>query len=129
MIRKLLPAAVLLAAVGLVGCSPEEKLYHVSGTITYQGKAVPKGIVHFDPEGSGPQGFANIENGKFDTAAAGQGKGIRGGGKYTIRINGFDGKVGPEAPLGTALFPEYTETRDLKSENQTLDIDVKKKKG
>jgi hypothetical protein len=124
MFRKLLPAVAVVATVGLVGCSPEEKLYDVSGTITYQGQPVPKGIIHFDPDGSGPQGFANIENGKFNTATAGQGKGIRGGGKYTLRVNGFDGKVGPEAPMGAAVFPEHTFSKDLPAQNQTLDYEV-----
>lgn len=123
MVRKLLPAAVLLAAVGLAGCAPEEKLYDVSGTITFKGQPVPKGIIHFDPEGDGPQGFANIENGKFNTATPGQGKGIRGG-KYTLRINGFDGKVGPESPMGAAVFPEHTVRKELPAQNQTLDYEV-----
>jgi hypothetical protein len=119
--RLLLPAAVLLAAVA--GCSPEEKLYDVSGTVTHQGKPVPQGLIYFDPEGSGPQGFANIEDGKFNTATAGKGRGIRGG-KYTVRINGFDGKVGPESPMGAAVFPEHTFRKDLPAQNQTLDYDV-----
>ncbi len=123
MFRKLLPAAVLIAAAGLVGCSPEDKLYDVSGTVTFQGKPVPKGLIHFDPEGSGPQGYANIEDGKFNTATAGQGKGIRGG-KYTIRVNGFDGKVGDESPMGAAVFPEHTFRKELPAQNQTLDYEV-----
>lgn len=127
MLRKLAPAAVLLAAVGVAGCSPEEKLYDVSGTVTYQGKPVPKGLIYFDPNGGGPQGFANIEDGKYDTAAPGKGKGIRGG-KYTVRINGFDGKVGPEAPFGAAVFPEHTFNKELPAQNQTFDYEVPAKK-
>lgn len=127
MFRKLVSAAVLLAAVGVAGCSPEEKLYNVSGTVTFQGKLVPKGLIYFDPDGGGPQGFANIEDGKYDTAAPGKGKGIRGG-KYTVRINGFDGKVGPEAPFGAAVFPEHTFNKELPAQNQTFDCEVPGKK-
>lgn len=127
MFRKLVPAAVLLAAVGVADCSPEEKLYDVSGTVTHQGKPVPKGLIYFDPDDGGPQGFANIEDGKYDTAAPGKGKGIRGG-KYTVRINGFDGKVGPEAPFGAAIFLEQTFTKELPAQNQTFDYDVPGKK-
>jgi len=127
MFRKLVPAVVLLAAVGVAGCSPEEKLYDVSGTVTHQGKPVAKGLIFFDPDGGGPQGFASIEDGKFDTATPGQGKGIRGG-KYTVRINGFDGKVAPEAPFGAAVFPEHTFSKELPAQNQTFDYEVPVKK-
>lgn len=126
--RRTLMAAGVLLALAAAGCSPEEKLYHVSGTITHQGKPVPKGVIHFDPDGDGPQGFANIEDGKFDTATPGQGKGIRGGGRYTLRINGFDGKVGPESPMGAAVFPEHTFSKELPAQNQTLDYEVPGKK-
>lgn len=126
--RRVLTAAGVLFALAMAGCSPEEKLYDVSGTITHQGKPVPKGVIHFDPDGGGPQGFANIEDGKFNTATPGQGKGIRGGGKYTLRINGFDGKVGDESPMGAAVFPEHMFSKDLPAQNQTLDYEVPAKK-
>jgi hypothetical protein len=120
-------AAALAATVLVVGCADGEKEFDVSGTVTCDGKPVAKGLIFFDPDaakgGKGPQGFANIENGKFDTAA--QGKGVRGG-PYTIRINGFDGKVGPEAPFGAALFPEHQFAKELPAARQTLDYDVKK---
>lgn len=132
MIRKpfLLAAAVCAAASIVVGCSSEEKLYDVSGTVTHNGKPIPKGLIFFDPDmskgGVGTQGFANILNGKYDTAD--KGKGIRGG-AYIVRVSGFDGKEANDAPFGQSLFPEYTETRELPSTTSTLDIDVKKGKG
>lgn len=120
-------------AVGLAalptGCGGGERLYDVSGTITFEGRPIPKGLIYFDPDASkgnkGPQGFANIEDGKFDTAN--KGKGIRGG-HYTIRIGGFDGKVMPESPFGQYLFPEHVLTRELPAQNQTFEYDVKKKR-
>jgi hypothetical protein len=126
MIRRFCPAAALAAAALLAGCGEAEKIYDVSGTITHEGKPIPKGLIFFDPE-KGPQGFANVENGKFDTSQAGQGKGIRGG-KYTIRISGFDGVPAPEAPFGKPLFPEHQLTKELPAEKQTFDYDVKKGK-
>lgn len=127
MLRKLsLAVAVFVAAAVVVGCSSDEKLYDVSGTVTHQGKGIPKGLIFFDPDGGGPQGFANIENGKYDTATPGQGKGIRGG-KYNIRVNGFDGRQGMEAPFGEAIFPEHTFTKELPAEKQVFDYDVPKK--
>jgi hypothetical protein len=120
-------AAGCAACALAVGCADAEKVFDVSGTVTHDGKPIAKGLIFFDPDagkgGKGSQGFANIENGKFDTAA--QGKGVRGG-PYTIRINGFDGKVGPEAPFGAALFPEHQFNKELPAEKQTLDYDVKK---
>jgi hypothetical protein len=129
MTRKLVLAAAFVAAAVAAGCSAEEKLYDVSGTITYQGKVIPKGLIFFDPEAGTPgnQGFANIENGKYDTAAPGQGKGIRGG-KYAVRISAFDGNVAPESPFGKGLFPEHQFTKDFPAQNQTFDYDVKKGK-
>ena len=73
-------AFAILFVLGLAfftGCSQQEKLYRVSGVVTYAGKPIPKGLIFFDPKTDGPQGFANIVEGKFDTAQ--QGRGVRGG--------------------------------------------------
>jgi hypothetical protein len=112
-----------LVILASLGCSNEEKRYRVSGTVTYSGKPIPKGLIFFDPKTKGPQGFANIVEGKYDTAQ--QGKGIRGG-SYDVRVNGFDGKEAPEAPFGQALFPEYTGTKELPEADSTYDLDIPK---
>jgi hypothetical protein len=118
-----------LAALAVAGCAEGEKTYDVTGTVTHNGKPVAKGLIFFDPDATkkatGPQGFANIVDGKYSTAD--KGKGVRGG-AYTIRINGFDGKEAPEAPFGQPLFPEFTDSRELPKENTELNIDVPKKK-
>src|SRR5262245_32985136 len=98
-----------LGFVALSGCSNEANLYRVSGVVSYDGKPIPKGVIHFVPQADGPSGFANIVEGKYDTAQ--QGKGVRGG-AYDVRVNGFDGKEANEAPFGQALFPEYNGTKD-----------------
>ena len=107
------------------GCTKEEKLYRVSGTVTYEGKPIPKGLIFFDPQADGPQGFANILGGKYDTTALG--KGVRGG-QYNIRVNGFDGKEANEAPFGQALFPEYTGTKELPAQDYAFDLEITKKR-
>jgi hypothetical protein len=114
----------LLGLVILSACSQEEKLYRVSGNVTFAGKPIPKGLIFFDPQAEGPQGFANIVDGKYDTTL--QGKGIRGG-KYNIRVNGFDGKQVNDAPFGNTLFPEYTGTQELPGQDSTFDVDIPKK--
>jgi hypothetical protein len=116
-------AVVLIACLAFAACTREEKLHRVSGVVTFGGKPIPKGLIFFDPKEGGPQGFANIVDGKYDTAH--QGKGVRGGG-YDVRVNGFDGKEANEAPFGQALFPEYTGTKDLPQENSTYNLDVPK---
>jgi hypothetical protein len=120
-------AGLVLGLAALAGCGGEEKLYRVSGTVTYDGKPVAKGLIFFDPDGTkgttGGQGFANILNGKYDTANEGQG--VRGG-AYVVRVNGFDGKEANEAPFGQPLFPEYTGSKELPMEDSTYDVNVPK---
>lgn len=118
-----LAASVLIFSAG---CGASERLHDVAGTITFEGKPIPKGLIFFDPD-KGTQGFANIENGKYDTGIAGKGRGIRGG-AYTIRISGFDGNEAAEAPFGQFLFPEHQLSRELPARKQTFDYDVKKKR-
>jgi hypothetical protein len=123
-------AAVLFAGMALLaGCGSDEKLYDVSGTITFEGQPIPKGLIFFDPAPGTPgtQGFATIENGRFDTSVRDKGRGIRGG-AYQIRISGFDGREAAEAPFGQTLFPEHELTRDLPATNQSFEYDVKRKR-
>ena len=115
--------AALVLIFGFSACSKKEKLYNISGTVTHAGTPIPKGVIKFVPREDGPQGFANIWNGKFDTAKEGQG--IRGG-AYDISVLGFDGKQVPDAPFGNALFPEYTSSKDLPQADTTYDLDVPK---
>jgi hypothetical protein len=129
MMRLCLRFAWLLWVVGLVifaACSQEEKLYRVSGSVTFNGKPIPKGLIFFDPQAEGPQGFANIEDGKYDTSLPGKGRGVRGG-AYNIRVSGFTGIEKNEAPFGDALFPEYSDTKDLPKADSMFDLDVPKK--
>ena len=87
-------SAVLLAG----GCSSdaEPKSYRVSGEAKYDGKAIPYGEVLFTPDGaagnSGPQGFAIIKEGKYDTGTI-EGKGIAGG-PTVIRVTGLEKQGG-----------------------------------
>jgi hypothetical protein len=129
MMRACMRVTWIVWAFGLVvmaACSQEEKMHRVSGNVTFAGKPIPKGLIFFDPQVDGPQGFANIENGKYDTAIPGKGRGIRGG-AYNIRVGGFTGIEKNEAPFGDALFPEYNSTKDLPKADSTYDVDVPKK--
>ena len=114
----------LLTLAAFSGCAKGEKLYNVSGTVTHGGNPIPKGVISFVPREDGPQGFANIWDGKYDTAKEGQG--VRGG-AYDIRVIGFDGKQVNDAPFGNALFPEYNGAKELPQADTTYDLDVPKK--
>lgn len=97
---------LFLLLLVIAGCSSEIPTFPVEGTVTFRGKAIPKGEIYFDPDISikGPQGRAIINEGKFST------KDLNSGivsGKYTVRIHGFDGKPREEAPMGKAIFPAY----------------------
>ena len=119
-------AAASLAFLLLAGCGESEKIYHVSGTVTYDGKPVAKGLIFFDPDASkgtgGGQGAANILDGKYNTA---EGQGVRGG-AYYVRVNGFDGKASNDAPFGNPLFPEYNGSTELPQHDSTYDLEVPK---
>jgi hypothetical protein len=109
-----------------IGCSNRPNLYQVSGTVTYAGKPLPAGVIFFDPDftrqNDGPQGYALIKDGRYDTAAQG-GKGVVGG-PYVARIDGFDGKPGRELPMGSAIFTRYQKPIDLPKGAATQDFDV-----
>ena len=126
--RPALTALVLLLAAG---CGSGEKLFTLTGTVTYDGKPVPAGVIYFDPDptkgAGGTQGFATIKDGKFTTGVGGQG--IQGG-AYDIRVMGFDGKPGDEAPMGKPLWPgeEHTEKRDIPAADTELKIDIPARK-
>jgi hypothetical protein len=119
----------LLFAVGcglLFGCSrTEPSLFHVSGTVTFDGKPVVAGRVDFFPDvvqgNDGPQGFALIKDGRFDTRQGGQG---HAGGPMVIRIEGFDGQSDNPRHFGSPIFKPYEIQRDLPKEpgEQTFEV-------
>ena len=112
---------ILSAGVALAGCSPAGPDSHrLSGTVTLDGQPIPHGEILFTPDGAnqGPQGIAEIRDGKYDTGACG-GKGIAGG-PTIIRVNGMSG------PGGKTLC-EYEMPIDLPRSSGTHNIDVPKK--
>ncbi|QDU25390.1 hypothetical protein ETAA8_04580 [Anatilimnocola aggregata] len=121
---------VLLSLVGLLtfsGCEKKgPKRYEVSGKITYQGMPIPAGIIYFDPDiasgGAGPQGFAIIKDGTFDTRKE-NGLGPVGG-KCVLRIYGNDGIPQPELAMGKALFAGALIPKELPEADTVINIDV-----
>lgn len=125
--------AALSAVVGpmvfCAGCGdrgPER--FRVQGAVTSAGTPVPMGRIVFEPDASrgnrGPQGFAPIENGRFDTAA----KHCQGavGGPTIVRIDGFTMAKGAAdaASAGRQLFPTHEIRIELPPAASTHDFDV-----
>lgn len=103
---KLLLLVTSVYLLATLGCTSKVPTFPVEGTVTFKGKAIPRGEIYFDPEPSvkGPQGRALIREGKFSTKDFNSGV---VGGKYIVRIHGFDGNPKEEAPMGKAIFSAY----------------------
>ncbi|UUO06582.1 hypothetical protein M4951_24970 [Blastopirellula sp. J2-11] len=122
-------AAVLVASLLLSGCQHEEISRHrISGTVTYHGKPVPAGAIFFEPDASqgnsGAPSYAQIKDGKFDTAADGIGF---IGGPHLVTIEAFDGKVtNGYAPQGAPLTKgkNYVKKFDFAQGDVELDIEM-----
>ncbi|MEX0792760.1 MAG: hypothetical protein WD045_06460 [Pirellulaceae bacterium] len=114
---------VVLCALAL-GCAQEEsqKRYHVSGTVTHEGNPVSVGTIQFRPDSmqgnSGPPGFADIKEGKFDTKLSGKGT---IGGPHLVTIDAFDGQnIDPDIrPNGDTFVSGYQQKIDLEKESET----------
>src|SRR5262245_501025 len=123
---RVLPWAMVGLALLAAGCGGR-KTVHLTGEVTFDGKQVPIGEIYFDPDAKkgqdGPQGFARIIDGKFDTRKGGV---PPGPGPHVVRILGFDGKPQPDRELiyGPRLFPEYSTTADVPARDGTLDFQV-----
>jgi len=123
---------LLLLACSLSGCGNSEEgpsRYVVTGTVTYDGKPVPRGYVTFVPDNAkgttGPTSRAKIVDGKYNTQSEGSKPPIAG--DLLIQIEGY----GPEVPneeFASPLFETYTVEQKLAPKNQELNIDVPKKK-
>ncbi len=121
--------ATLVVLAGLIaalrtGCGGD-KVHHLSGTVSFQGKPVPAGHIVFEPDAgagnSGSPAFAKIKDGRYDTRLEGQGT---IGGPHTVQIHGRDGIPRGELLNGLPLFQDYSTTAELPSEEGTLDFEV-----
>jgi hypothetical protein len=95
--------------------------------VTYDGgKPVPAGRIYFSPDttkgNDGPQGFAVIHDGKFDTRKNGR---APIGGPMIVRINACEAGADPSsAMVGPHLFKDYEMAIDLPKEDSTQTFDV-----
>lgn len=125
-LRAALTLALVLASVAGCGQRGRER-FRVSGTVTHAGQPVRLGRVVFEPDtargNDGPQGFAPIENGRFDTS----GPHCKGavGGPTLVRIDGLEVTGGEDAAAsGKLLFPTHEEAIDLPRADSVRDFVV-----
>lgn len=132
LVSRLCCVGVLVSFCTLVGCSGgnDANLVHVSGTVTFNGKPLPLGMIVFEPDpvkgNRGQQGHADIKDGKFDTRQSGKGVAV---GAQVVRITGGDG-VNPEpfTPFGNMLFDEHTVQLDVTKDQTPLKLDIPSQK-
>jgi len=108
--KRRLPAGLVLGLTVWAGCggSAGPTRYDLSGTVTYQGKQVPAGMIVLTPDAdqgnSGPGTSAPIESGRYQTPP---GRGAVGG-PHVATITGYDGVPFQDGlvknPLGKPLF-------------------------
>lgn len=118
----------VLFVVGLLsaGCgSGGPKVYHLSGNVTMGGKPVPAGVMFLGPDlkkgVDGPQGYATIKNGKYDTRDGGR---AMIGGPLEVTIQAFDGVPASELPMGRKMGPDYVTSIEVPKADSTYDFTI-----
>jgi hypothetical protein len=117
-------AAVAGLALMLAGCGDGTQRVRVSGQVTFQGKPVKYGNLVFEPDQSrgnrGPQGYARISDGMYDTNNAGTGPCP---GPQVVYIEGYP-ELDGGAPRKSRLVFKHRTTADLSGKTATVDFDV-----
>ncbi|MFN3150701.1 hypothetical protein [Bremerella sp.] len=134
MIRQgqLWPIVATLMLFATIGCSSRDdgpKRYRVSGDVIYDGKPLPAGKIFFSPDtdagNSGPGGYTDIVDGKYDTNWDNS-KGVVPG-PHKVRVEGFDGQSSAKNdfhPKGNMLFPVYSDEIDVPKEASEHSFDI-----
>lgn len=123
--------SIVVGLLALTGCGggSDSNLVHVSGTVTVDGKPLPLGLIVFEPDpmrNRGPQGFANIKDGRFDTCQAGKAVAL---GPQIVRITGGDGvKAEAFSPFGNLLFDEHMVQLEVSQGQPPLNLDIPSQK-
>jgi hypothetical protein len=116
----------------LVGCGHGDGLLVISGTVSYDGKPLEKGLINFIPaDGKGPTAAAAIADGKYSVKIA--------PGKKQVRIEGYKvlgehafSRTNPRKVVDQKqiLPPRYNTkselTRDIARGDRTCDFTLEK---
>lgn len=123
--------ALLATAAALSGCSGDGGgTYRVRGTVTFDSSPVPVGTIFFHPDASagndGPSGFAQIVDGRYDSAV-GRGRGVIPGPHRVVIIGHKRPAAGASPENGVEmLFHEYRTRVTLPAAGSHQDFDVPK---
>lgn len=112
-------------ALAVAGCGDSSKS-RVSGTVTFQGKPIPKGKIYFTPDAkksnTGPTGYADIVNGSYDTGSKGSMPSPTGA--VVVRVEGFEDIQGTGEISMRPLFFPWEKDADLPGGASTQNFDV-----
>ncbi|HBO44562.1 MAG TPA: hypothetical protein DD670_11630 [Planctomycetaceae bacterium] len=120
---------LVILACGLLvgeGCGKSTvKRHNLSGQVTFQGKPIPVGLIVFEPDATkgnrGPQGFAQIFDGRYETDKFGKGAIV---GALNVEITGFPPGDGSAGSPNVPLFPPYKTSVQISEETTTLNFEV-----
>lgn len=121
-------AAALLSLLPCAGCGEDgPRRSALWGKVTWKGQPVPRGIVYFSPNAgkgnTGPQGYALIKDGVFDTRRS-PGKGCVAG-PHIVRIHGCSGQnISDSRPYGDPLFATYQTDLNVSDIGEEIDLTV-----
>jgi hypothetical protein len=129
-------AVVIVAAVTCVlGCGGAHDS-SVTGLVTLDGKAVPRGTVSYQPDAGGPPAYALIEEDGTYVVRTGREEGLKSG-SYSVTVTSNEPPSGPSPnggppPPGKAITPvryRSKETSGLKftveSGRNEINLDLK----
>jgi hypothetical protein len=132
-LRKILPAQAIFMATILslplcAGCGEDgPQRTAIWGKVTWKEQPVPRGVIYFNPNvnkgNTGPQGYALIRDGAFDTRQS-PGKGCVAG-PHSVQIQGFDGQnIRDGHPYGNQLFASYETSIDVSAEAKEINLTI-----
>jgi hypothetical protein len=114
---------IVAIALAIVGCGGSVSRIEISGSASFGGKPIPGGRIYFTPDtkkgNQGPQGFAEIKEGRFDTRDDGRGA---VSGAMIVQIVGNDGSLGEGK--GIPLFDDYSLPTEISAASSPLSFDV-----
>ena len=108
------------------GCGPRgPKRYTLSGAVTYKGKPVADGMIHFTPDSTqgnkGPQGYAIIKDGHYLCRGA---EGVLPGPMFA-ELSGFaEANPGTEVDPRKPLFTGQITAFEMPAHEHTMDFEL-----
>jgi hypothetical protein len=121
------PIALGVGCMLLCGCGDHRPPgVDLQGSVTWQGKPVPTGFVVFSPDpakGSGHQGIAPIQDGRYDTRKEG-GRCVAVGPQVAM-VAGFDQPDPTKSQTrGARLFLPHEQPVEIKADSSELNLVV-----